>query len=183
MAANLAWLRERLMNTQNTLLADLQPLGASEISLDEIRAWLDGAQMFRDFEWSQIELLSGYLQLYRAAPKTVLFREGDRGDFMCVVLQGKLDVLKQDAQQIEKSVATVYAGRSLGEMVMLDSEPRSATAVVVETALLAVLTQEKFAAMTRDKPALAMKLLLKIAQLLSQRLRHTSGVLVDYLDK
>ncbi len=34
----------------------------------------------------------------------------------------------------------------------------------------------------RDKPALSAKLLLKIAQLISQRLRLTSGILVDYLE-
>lgn len=171
------------MTTQNTLFADLQPLGASEISLDEMRTLLDGAQMFRDFEWAQIETLSTYLQLYRAASGAVLFREGGRGDFMCVVLQGKLDIRKQDSQHVDKSVATVYAGRSLGEMVMVDNEARSASAVIVEPALLAVLTKEKFALICQDKPVLAMKLLQKIAQLLSQRLRHTSGILVDYLDK
>jgi CRP/FNR family cyclic AMP-dependent transcriptional regulator len=54
---------------------------------------------------------------------------------------------------------------------------------VRESALLAVLTQESFVAITRDKPALAVKLLLKVAQLISQRLRHASGILIDYLDK
>ncbi|MDP1997148.1 MAG: hypothetical protein Q8J90_08100, partial [Gallionella sp.] len=63
-----------------------------------------------------------------------------------------------------------------------DGEPRSATAVVIETSTLAVLTQENFLLIMRDKPALSAKLLLKIAQLLSQRLRLTSGILVDYLE-
>jgi CRP/FNR family cyclic AMP-dependent transcriptional regulator len=112
-----------------------------------------------------------------------LFHEGDQGSFMCIVLQGRLDIRKQDAQHDDKTVATVHAGRSLGEMAMVDNEPRSATAVVRESALLAVLTQESFVAITRDKPALAVKLLLKVAQLISQRLRHASGILIDYLDK
>lgn len=168
---------------QQTSLDVLEPLGAGEISMGEIRTMLDGTQMFRDFEWSQIEALSAYIELYRAAPGTVLFREGDQGDFMCVVLQGRLDIRKKDAQHDDKMVATVHAGRSLGEMAMVDSEARSATAVVTEPAVLAVLTQDSFMSITHDKPALAVKLLLKISQLISQRLRHTSGVLVDYLEK
>ncbi|MFA6972245.1 MAG: cyclic nucleotide-binding domain-containing protein [Gallionella sp.] len=171
------------LNKQKSSLDVLEPLGAAVISVGEIRTMLDSAMMFKDFEWSQIEALSAYIQLYRAVPGTVLFREGDQGDFMCVVLQGRLDILKQDTLHEDKTVATVYAGRSLGEMAMVDSEPRSATALVVQPAVLAVLTQESFAAITHDKPALAVKLLLKIAQLISQRLRHTSGVLVDYLEK
>ncbi len=158
-------------------------LRATDISIAEVRAMIDGAQMFRDFEWSQIEALSAYLKLYRAVPGTVLFREGEHGDFMCIVLRGRLAIRKEDSLHDDKTVATVNPGRSLGEMAMVDSEPRSATAVVMEEALLAVLTQESFNAITREKPALAVKLLLKIAQLISQRLRHTSGVLVDYLEK
>lgn len=160
-----------------------EPLGAGEISVSEIRSLLDGAQMFKDFEWSQIEALSAYIELYRAKPGTVLFAEGDQGNFMCVVLKGRLDILKQDAQHDDKTVATVHAGRSLGEMALVDSEPRSASAVVREPSVLAVLTQENFIAITQDKPALAVKLLLRISQLLSQRLRLTSGILVDYLEK
>ena len=51
-----------------------------------------------------------------------------------------------------------------------------------EPSILAVLTQENFLQIMREKPALSAKLLLKIAQLLSQRLRLTSGILVDYLE-
>jgi CRP/FNR family transcriptional regulator, cyclic AMP receptor protein len=171
------------LNRQNSSLDVLEPLGANVIPLGEISTMLDGAQMFKDFEWSQIEALSAYIQLYRAAPGAVLFSEGDQGDFMCVVLQGRLDIRKKDAQQEDKTVAAVNAGRSLGEMAMVDSEARSATAVVIEPAVLAVLTRASFAAITRDKPALAVSLLLKIAQLISQRLRLTSGILVDYLEK
>lgn len=168
--------------TQHTL-ETLQRLAANLNATDEIRALLDEAPMFRNFEWSQIETLAKYLQFYRAASGDVLFREGDRSDFMCIVLQGTLDIRKQNAQQEDKSVATVQAGRSLGEMALVDSETRSATAVVLEPAILAVMTHDNFNAITRDKPALGIKLLLKIAQLISQRLRLASGVLVDYLDK
>lgn len=171
------------MTTGKDAFVTLEPLGAGAMSMDEIRTMLDGAQMFKDFEWTQIEALSGYIQLYRAAPDSVLFGEGDHGNFMCIVLKGRLEVHKQNAQHDDKTVATVYAGRSLGEMALVDSEPRSATAVVKEPSVLAVLTQENFMAITREKPALAVKLLLKISQLISQRLRLTSGILVDYLEK
>ena len=143
---------------------------------------LENAQMFKDLEWSQIEALSGYVQIYRAAPGAVLFREGDKGDFMCILLEGKLEVHKEDNQHVDKIVSTVFPGRSLGEMTIVDGEPRSATAVVVAPSTLAVLTQENFMQIMHDKPALSAKLLFKIAQLLSQRLRLTSGILVDYLE-
>ena len=151
-------------------------------SSDRIAAMLENVQMFKDLEWAQIKALSEYMQIYRAPPKAVLFREGDQGDFMCVLLEGKLDVHKEDNQHVDKTVTTILPGRSLGEMTIVDGEPRSATAVAVVTSVLAVLTQENFMQIMRDKPALSAKLLFKIAQLISQRLRLTSGILVDYLE-
>jgi len=44
-----------------------------------------------------------------------------------------------------------------------------------------VLTGEGFARLSLEVPRLALKILLKLSKLLSQRLRQTSGVLVDYL--
>lgn len=170
-------------NQPKSTFDTLEIIAAGEISKDTLHNLLDNAQMFRNMEWTQIETLSSYIKLYRAKPGSVLFREGDKSDFMCIVLQGKLDITKQNNQLEDKSVATVLAGRSLGEMAMVDSEARSATALVLEPAILAVLTHESFMDIARDKPALGVKLLLKIAQLISQRLRHTSGVLVDFLEK
>lgn len=170
------------MNVSKSSLGALEILGSGIASSDRISALLENAQMFRDFEWSQIATLAAYIQLYRATPGTVLFREGEKGDFMCVVLEGKLEIHKENHQHVEKTVATAFPGRSLGEMAMVDGEPRSATAVVIEPTMLAVLTHENFLLIMRDKPALATKILMKIAQLLSQRLRQTSGILVDYLE-
>ena len=170
-------------NPHKSSLEGLEPIGAKTLSASQVASMLDGVQMFRDFEWAQIEALSAYLQMYRALPGMVLFREGDHGDFMCIVLEGKLEIHKEDHLGVDKTVATVSPGRSLGEMAMVDGEARSATAIVVGQATLAVLSNENFQKITRDKPALAVKILLKVAQLLSQRLRHTSGILVDYLEK
>ncbi|MBI3223111.1 MAG: cyclic nucleotide-binding domain-containing protein [Nitrosomonadales bacterium] len=170
------------MISSHPSLASLEILGSGIASSDRISALLEGTQMFRDFEWAQISALSAYIQLYRATPNTVLFREGEKGDFMCVVLEGKLEIRKENHQGVTRTVTTALPGRSLGEMAMVDGEPRSATAVVIAPAMLAVLTHENFQLIMRDKPALASKILLKIAQLLSQRLRQTSGILVDFLE-
>lgn len=170
------------MDISKPSLASLEILGSGIASSDRISALLESAQMFRDFEWAQISALSSYIQLYRAKPGSILFREGEKGDFMCVVLEGKLEIRKENHQGVAKTVSTALPGRSLGEMAMVDGEPRSATAVVIEPTMLAVLTHENFQLIMRDKPALATKILMKIAQLLSQRLRQTSGILVDFLE-
>lgn len=163
-------------------LEGLELQGSGIATSERISEQLERAQMFRDFDWSQIQSLAGYIQLYQAQPGTVLFQEGERGHFMCIVLEGKLEVRKENAKGDRRTVATVFPGRSLGEMAMVDGEPRSASAVIVTPSLLAVMTEENFKTLLQDKPALAARMLFKIAQLLSQRLRQTSGMLVDYLE-
>ncbi|MDP1995991.1 MAG: cyclic nucleotide-binding domain-containing protein, partial [Gallionella sp.] len=104
------------LDNKKSSLASLEILGSGIASSDRIAAMLENAQMLRDFEWAQIKTLAAYVQLYRAVPGAVLFREGDRGDFMCIVLEGKLEVHKEDNRHIDKTVTTVFPGRSLGEM-------------------------------------------------------------------
>ena len=172
-----------MSNNSTPLPVSLAHLGQSVEPSEATLALLENAQMFRGIEWAQIKALSTYMQIYRVETNAVLFREGEKGDFMCVVLQGKLEIHKADNNQVDKTVATALPGRSLGEMAMVDGEPRSATAIVMESTLLAVLTYDSFQKLMREKPALAVRILLKISQLLSQRLRLTSGILVDYLEK
>jgi CRP/FNR family cyclic AMP-dependent transcriptional regulator len=66
-------------------------------------------------------------------------------------------------------------------MSLVDGEPRSASVVADEPTTLVVLTAEGFACLSSEVPRLAIKVLLKISKLISQRLRQTSGTLVDYL--
>src|SRR5256885_10149633 len=53
-----------------------------------------------------------------------IFKEGEAGDEMYVVLEGEVDVIVH-----EKVVETVGVDNFLGEMALIDAQPRSATAV------------------------------------------------------
>lgn len=138
--------------------------------------------MFRDFDWKDIETLSDYMHAYSAPQGATLFNEGEIGTYMCLIIKGKVDIYKEDHSDHTKIVATISSGKTLGEMAIIDGEPRSATAIVAEPTTLAMLTKTNFQRIISENPDLANKILLKVARLLSQRLRHTSGQLVDYLN-
>lgn len=163
--------------------SSLELLGAGEAYRDKIATLLESSgYLFREFEWPQIQMLAGYMGLYRAPQGVTIFREGDRGEYMCVVIEGELEMYKEDSHGDTKVVAVMNPGKTMGEMAMVDGEPRSAMAIVSEAVLLVVLTREKFLQISHEKPALATKILLVVARMLSQRLRFTSGELVDYLE-
>jgi len=66
-------------------------------------------------------------------------------------------------------------------MSALDGQPYSATAIAAESSVLILLTRDKLHRITEEYPRLGVKLLWKLTRLLSQRLRQTTGKLVDLL--
>ena len=75
------------------------------------------------------------------------------------------------------------AGATLGEMSMLDGEPRNATCTAIEAVEAGVLTREAISGLIRDHPAVGAKLLVKLTQLIAQRLRNSNNQLVKLLQE
>lgn len=78
-------------------------------------------------------------------------------------------------------VAVIQRGATLGEMSMLDSEPRYASCTALDTVEAAALGRREIAVLIRDHPGVGAKLLVKMTQLMAQRLRNTSNQLVKLL--
>ncbi len=155
--------------------------GGSEFQQKLCRMIQDAA-MFADLEWEQVEQLAGYMKLYQVEPNTVIFREGDRGEYLCLVIEGKVAVVKANEQGKYKTMYVVQPGRVVGEMAIVDGGPRSATCVAQDTSVLAILGRHAFGALVEAHPRLAVGVLQPLAVMLSQRLRRTSGLLVDHID-
>lgn len=150
-------------------------------ALDRKSEYLSSTRWAIDLEWKEVEGIAEYMDLYRAGRGEVIFSEGEKGDYMCAVVSGEVEVRKADASERLKKIASIGAGGFLGEMSLVDGSPRSATAVAGRDSTLLVLTSDDFDRLAEAKPLLAVKLVKKVARTVSQRLRQTSGVLVDYI--
>lgn len=174
------------MTTTKTgsLFDRLEQLGSGSSYALEIADMLESAEMFRDLNRKDAEIFANYIQAYAAPKGAKVLVEGGRESYMFVIASGKLDIFKQSTDgHGEKKIATVRAGKTIGEMSILDGMPHSATAVVVEPATLLLLTRNKFEQFMQGEPEVALKVLRKMAMLMSLRLRQTSGVLIDHLPK
>jgi CRP-like cAMP-binding protein len=120
---------------------------------------------------------------YRANKGVTIFKEGDKGMYMCVLATGLVDIFKLTPQNESKKVATVRPGKSMGEMSLLDDLPHSATAIAREDCTLLMLTKMNYERLMQEQPVLGNALLTQIARLMSLRLRQTTGILMDYLDQ
>jgi CRP-like cAMP-binding protein len=122
------------------------------------------------------------MNVYQAPAGVEIIREGESGDFMLMMIEGKVEVVKQDRANMPQVIAVVEAGKTLGEMSMIDGEARFATCVSVEPTVLAVLDRENLARIIVEQPMLGAKILMQMVLMLSQRLRATSGRLLQMLD-
>jgi len=161
---------------------DFELMGAGAAFKEEICDMISEAQLFADFEWKDIESLANYVQCYRIAAGTTVFKEGDAGSYMCLLVKGEVEVLKSGQDGKLHRIVLVMRGKTVGEMSIIDGEPRSATCIATQPSVLLLLTKDNFARIIHDRPGLAVHILAKLAKLMSQRLRGVSGQLVEYLE-
>lgn len=102
---------------------------------------------------------------------------------MLLMIEGSVQVYKQDRWNTPQMIAAVDAGKTLGEMSMIDGEPRFATCVAAAPCVFAVLSRENLARIILEQPILGAKILMELVLMLSQRLRQTSVKLVSLMDK
>jgi CRP-like cAMP-binding protein len=83
----------------------------------------------------------------------------------------------------QQHMTSVGPGMTLGEMSMIDGEPRFATCVATETTVFAVLHRDDMARIILDHSSLGSKVLVKLVSMLSSRLRQTSARLLQHMER
>ena len=164
-------------------LAHLDHLGDATQYASRLQALIPKCTLLENFSSAEIRLLAQFMHVYRAENGIEVLREGDAGDFMLIVIDGKCDVHKRDRWNTPQLLATVEAGRSLGEMSMIDGERRFATCTAVGRVLIAVLDREALARIIVEQSLLGAKILMELVLMLSQRLRATSQRLLSVLNE
>jgi CRP-like cAMP-binding protein len=168
--------------TLSKRLAHLEPLGEATQYASQIHALIPKCALLENFSSGEVRLLTYFMEMYKAGPGVEIIREGEAGDFMLMLVEGKVDVVKRDKKGTPQQIATVDAGKTLGEMSMIDGEARFATCVAMEPVVLAVLDRESLARIIVEQPMLGSKILMELVLMLSQRLRSTSQRLMGLLD-
>lgn len=142
---------------------------------------LERTQWANEFSFTEIERFAEYLQTRAVKRGMLVFREGDKDATLFVIAEGKVGVFKAGARKQDLPIATIGVGHTLGEMALIDGQARSAGAVAVEDLTLLALSKGDLDRLANDHPRLAVKVVLKVAKLLSQRLRQTTSNLADRL--
>jgi CRP-like cAMP-binding protein len=107
---------------------------------------------------------TGALQL---SPGDSLFREGEKGEKMYVLLEGEMEILLGDFV-----LETVGKGALIGEMALIDDNPRTASVVAKTPCRLAEIDRRRFHFLVQQTPHFATH----VMKTLADRLRHMNAV-------
>lgn len=105
----------------------------------------------------------------------VVFREGDTGDRLFVVIDGKVKISRAAADGRENLLAVLGPGEMFGELSLFDPGPRTATVSAITDTTLASLDHDDLRPVLLERPAVAYHLL----RALAQRLRRTNEAMAD----
>jgi len=121
-----------------------------------------------------ISLLANMVSV-KIAKGSVLFAEGDEGDQLYVIAEGKLKLGTSSGDGRENLLSILGPGEMFGELSLFDPGPRTSTATAVTDAKLFSLGQEKLLPWLAENPMVSLQLLASLAQ----RLRRTNEAVGD----
>jgi len=115
-----------------------------------------------------------YLKYVRSCKEdTVLFKEGETGREMYIIISGEVEIRKQTSSSTAKTLTVFREGDIFGEMALIDKKPRSATAVTTRPTRLLVINEALMGSMIGANPDFAAKLI----KILSGRLRKANAII------
>jgi CRP/FNR family transcriptional regulator, cyclic AMP receptor protein len=136
---------------------------------------LKRAPLFTALDEEAADALRRSMTELRLTRGQVVFREGDAGDQLYVVAEGKIKLGRSSADGRENLLAIVGPGEMFGELSLFDPGPRTATATAVTDATVLALSHSDLRPWLTGRPEVALSLLRQVAR----RLRRTNEVLGD----
>jgi len=165
----------------NSLFAESQPgvqsLGNIRDYVNEFINAVHNGSLLDGFSRREILSLSEYLECFGVPRCSTVLCEGDKGDFMTILVTGGA-VITKAYDGIDKVVYVVKPGDIIGEFSMLDGQERFASCITTLPSDFAVLTQDKFMALMSDHPRLGNKVLLALLHTATGRLRCATQEMV-----
>lgn len=146
------------------------------VTLNDLKAF----HFFTYLNQEQLRYIATYMDYLQLQKGEVLFGEGEKGDYVCFVLKGELEVIKSSTPNDgDVTITTVSSGHSIGEMILIDNQPRSATVRAILPTELAVLTQSAFDMIANTEPLVGMNIFKGLSKVLTDKLKNTSSALAN----
>ncbi len=118
----------------------------------------------------QLARFAGFVEVQEVPQWSVVFKQGDHGDTMYLILDGELRVRINPAGK-ETTLATLSIGDFFGDISLFDQGPRSADVVANKDSFLMKLSTTAFQRLAQEAPDLAAPFLMAVGKTLTARIR------------
>jgi CRP-like cAMP-binding protein len=133
------------------------------------------APIFSGLDDAAATSLRASMSLVKLRKGQALFKEGDDGDHLFIVSNGKVKLGTKSPDGRENLLMILGPGDMFGDLSLFDSGPRTATATAVTDTKLLSLGQDKVIPWVKEHPEVSLHLLARLAS----RLRRTNEVVGD----
>jgi CRP/FNR family cyclic AMP-dependent transcriptional regulator len=127
-------------------------------------------KILADMEEKQLESFVQFMEVVTVRPFAEVFRKGEHGDAMYLVLEGELRA-RVIVDKKETTLSTMRAGDFFGEISLLDAGPRSADIIANSESRLLKISSAAFARLMGEAPALAASFLYGLSKSIGARVR------------
>jgi CRP/FNR family cyclic AMP-dependent transcriptional regulator len=144
---------------------------ATVMTLEALRT----VPLFASLDDNATKELRNLLEVRDVPAGVALFKSGDDGDAMFLIDSGRVRIFVRDSDGDDVTLAELAGGDFFGEMAIIDGEPRSAGAEVIEDARLLILSRKEFLTFARGNPDVMLEMLGAV----TNRLRRTDKLLAQ----
>lgn len=148
---------------------------ATAIPLTDKILYLKNIEIFADLSVNELAAVASVTEEAAFDEMEMVFREGDIGDTLFLVLEGEVAVIKDCNAEREFELDSIGPGDYFGEMALFGDDRRSATIRVKKNARFLTLNKQELQEIVREYPQIA----LHVCRVLSMRIRRLHGKISD----
>ena len=158
------------------------PVTAGQSLTQQITDFFMDVPFFNCINPEEIKVIAKHIAAMDIKKDDVLFNESEKGNYLCFIESGVLEVVvKKGGSNENVVIAQLSRGQSMGEMSIIEDMPRFATIRALDDGKLYVISKSAFELILTKHPHIGIKLLKGVAYVLSNNLRQTSLKLANYI--
>jgi len=137
--------------------------------------------IFAGLDEEELALVAEICREQRFISGEAVFREGEIGDRLYLIVDGEVRITRQIPGSGEEALAVLKPGSLFGEMAVLDHGPRSTDAIANRETLCLTILRSDFELLLQRNRDMAVAVLWAVVRLVSKRLRATNDSLQSFL--
>ena len=145
----------------------------------EIRDFLAKVELFRDLDPGELGLVADGVEVINLPAEAVLFEENSPRKALWLIRSGEIELFKKTPLGEEKRLSFFREFDFLGEGSLMDDYPHSTSARALQPTTVLSLSAAAFRRLSEQKPAIGMKLLSRVARVVSRRMRQAGTKVVN----